>query len=71
MMIFVNWSDALSAGTEARDNAMEALQAAEDFFTANRSNVSIFDTAIGRQITIEELRARAAAERGDSISREP
>jgi hypothetical protein len=70
MMIFVNWSDALSAGTEARDKAMEALAAAEGFFAANRSNLSIFDTAIGRQITVEELRARAAAERSEFFSKQ-
>jgi hypothetical protein len=65
-MFFINWGHDVTVGTEARDNAIDALALVEQYLSDKRENVKVVDRASGQPITIEELRGRAAAERGET-----
>jgi stage V sporulation protein SpoVS len=70
-MFFVNWGHDSTVGTEARDNAVDALALAEEFLAAKRPDLKIVDRATGHPITIDELRGRAKAEREGTEAPKP
>lgn len=68
-MFFVTWGqDVTVGGTNARDNAGDALTLAETFISEGRPDLKIVDRATGEPISLEELRGRAAAETQEDAS---
>jgi hypothetical protein len=64
-MFTISWGADSGVQTHHRDTAVEALALAEEFIAANRPNLTILDRPTGLAISIDDLRRRAAAERGD------